>query len=201
MEKQTSLGIFSGGFANVLEEQWQVDLQLKAGDSDEGATISAHKLVLAARSKVFRKMLEHEEFKASFGMETITLSEMKHEEVKALVEFMYSDDSMPCCGVHARSLYLAAGKYEIPHLRDLCRKQLISSLNESNALDILELAQIPFENALNEAALGCIKTNITKIASTDEFKLFAASNPNLSVEIIKASFRRSSSNNGYSYCY
>lgn len=144
-------------------------------------------------------MLEHEEYKASIGMETITLSEMKHEEVKALVEFMYSDGSMPR-EVHARSLYLAADKYEIPHLRDLCRNQLISSLNESNALDILELAQIPFDNVLNEAALGCIKTNIAKMVSSDEFKLFAASNPNLTVEIMRSSFHRNR-NNGYSYCY
>lgn len=145
-------------------------------------------------------MLEHEEYKASIGMETITFSEMKHEEVKALVEFMYSDGSMPCCGVHARSLYLAADKYEIPHLRDLCRNQLISSLNESNALDILELAQIPFDNVLNEAALGCIKTNIATIVSSDKFKMFAASNPNLTVEIMRSFFHRNR-NNDYSYCY
>ncbi|ESQ38170.1 hypothetical protein EUTSA_v10029325mg [Eutrema salsugineum] len=200
MEKQTSLAIFSGGFANVLEEQWQVDVQLKAGDSDDGATISAHKLVLAARSKVFRKMLEQDESKASLGMEIITLSEMKHEEVKALVEFLYSDGTMPCEEMHARSLYLAADKYEIPHLRNLCRNQLISSLNLSNALDILELAQIPFDNALNDAALVFIKTNISKIVSSDELKLFAASNPNLTIEIMKASFKRTR-NNDYYYCY
>ncbi|CAH2059962.1 unnamed protein product, partial [Thlaspi arvense] len=198
MAKQTNLDIFCCGFANILDEQWQVDVLLKGGDSDPGAAISAHKLVLAARSKVFKKMLEEDECKASSGKEIITLSEMTHEEVKSLVEFIYSNGSMPYAG-HARSLYLAADKYEIPHLRDLCRNELISSLDSFNALDVFELAQIPFDQAFNDAALGCIKTNITTITDSDEFKLFVASNPNLTVEIMKASLYRGNTNG--SYCY
>lgn len=42
MAKQTNLDIFLGGFAHILEEQWQVDVLLKAGDhSDPDAAISA----------------------------------------------------------------------------------------------------------------------------------------------------------------
>ncbi|KAG2332363.1 hypothetical protein Bca52824_003543 [Brassica carinata] len=87
----------------------------------------------------------------------------------------------------SRSLYLAADKYEIPHLRDLCRNQLRSSLNSSNALNIIELAQIPFDKALNDAAFTTIKDNISTIASSAEFKLFVVNNLILSVEIMKAS--------------
>lgn len=135
-------------------------------------------------------MLEKDECKTSSEKEIITLSEMKHEEVKALVEFIYSNGSRPCAW-HARTLYLAADKYEIPHMRDLCRNELISSLNASNALDVYELAQIPFDDALNQAALDCIRMNITTIAYSDELKLFAESNPNLTVEIMKACVERS----------
>ncbi|KAF3564361.1 hypothetical protein DY000_02011894 [Brassica cretica] len=110
MAKQSNLNIFLDGFAHILEEQWQVDVLLKAGDSDPDAAI-------AARSKVFKKMLEEDECKTSSEKEIITLSEMKHEELKALVEFIYSNGSTLCAAGHARSLYLAADKYEIPHLR------------------------------------------------------------------------------------
>ena len=68
-------------------------------------------------------MLEEDECKTSSGKEIITLSEMKHEEVKALVEFIHNSGLTPCAE-HARSLYLAADKYEIPHLRNLCRTNL-----------------------------------------------------------------------------
>ncbi|KAG7533387.1 SKP1/BTB/POZ domain superfamily, partial [Arabidopsis thaliana x Arabidopsis arenosa] len=182
---------FSGGLAKVLAEKWQVDVMLKAKNSDEGSAISAHKLILASRSEVFKKMLELDEFKTATTkhVETITLSEMKQEELEAFVEFIYSDGSMLSANVkqHARSLYLAADKYEIMHLRDLCRTELISSLSFSNSLDFLELAQIPFDQVLHDEAFSYIITNISTIASSDEFKLFVASNPNLAVEIAKAS--------------
>lgn len=134
-------------------------------------------------------------------METVTLSEIKQDEVEALVEFMYSDGSLLSVKEqHVRSLYIVADKYEIMHLRDLCRYELISSLNSSNALDFLELAQIPFDKVLNDAAFNYIKTNITTIANSDEFKLFVANNPNLAVEIMKASLSQTSDNENCNNC-
>lgn len=190
-----------GGLRKLFKEQWQADVLLKAGESDECASIPAHKLVLASRSVVLKKIMESDELKASSKLEKLTFSEMKHEELEALVEFMYSVDgsvSSESLKEHVRSLYLAADKYEIPHLRDLCRNQLISSLNSSNALNILELAQIPFDEALNDAAFTSIKNNIKTIAASAEFKLFVVNHPDLSVEIMKASLTHP--RNCCSYC-
>ncbi|CAH8332499.1 unnamed protein product [Eruca vesicaria subsp. sativa] len=190
MATQSNKEIFLGGLKKLFKEQWQVDVLLKAGDSAKGATISAHKLVLASRSMVLKKMMESDELKSSSKLETVTFSEMKHEELEALVQFIYSVDgsiTSETLKKHVRSLYLAADKYEIPHLRDICRNQLISSLNASNALNILELAQIPFDKALNDAAFTAIKNNISTIASSAEFRLFVVNHPDLSVEIMKAS--------------
>nr|VDC89907.1 unnamed protein product [Brassica oleracea] len=200
MATQNNKEIFLSGLKKLFKEQWQPDVLLKAGNSDKGATISAHKLVLASRSLVLKKIMESDEFKASSKLETVTFSEMKHEELEALVEFMYCVDGCICLESlkkHVGSLYLAADKYEIPHLRDLCRagcdlcragskKHLISSLNSSNALNTFELAQIPFDKALNDAAFTTIKNNISSIANSAEFKLFVVNNPYLSVEIMKA---------------
>nr|VDC89909.1 unnamed protein product [Brassica oleracea] len=209
MATQNNKEIFLGGLKKLFKEQWQADVLLKAGNSDKGATISAHKLVLASRSMVLKKIMESDEFKASSSkLETVTFSEMKHEELEALVEFMYSIDgsiSSESFKKHVRPLYLAADKYEIPHLRDLCRSQLISSLNSSNALNshglnIIELAQIPFEKALHDAAFATIKDNISTIASSAEFKLFVVNNPYLSVEIMKASLIHPHINHKCRYC-
>ncbi|KAG2332361.1 hypothetical protein Bca52824_003541 [Brassica carinata] len=182
--------LFLGGLKKLFKEQWEADVLLKAGKSAKGETISAHKLVLASRSMVLKKMMESDALKSSSKLETVTFSEMKHEELEALVKFMYSiDGSIPPHSLkkHVRSLYLAADKYEIPHLRDICRNQLILSLNASNALNILELAQTPFDKDLNDAAFTIIKNNISTIASSPEFKLFVVNHPELSVEIVKAS--------------
>ncbi|KAJ4906707.1 putative BTB/POZ domain-containing protein [Raphanus sativus] len=200
MATERNREIFLGGLKKLLKEKWQADVLLKAGNSAEGATISAHKLVLASRSVVLRKIMESDEFKASSKLETVTFSEMKYEELEAFVEFMYCSISPESLKKHVSSLYLAADKYEIPYLRDVCRSLFISSLNPANALNIIELAQRPFDKALNDVAFTTIKDNISTIASSAEFKLFVVNNPYLSVEIMKASLIHPHINNKCRYC-
>ncbi|EOA32891.1 hypothetical protein CARUB_v10016207mg, partial [Capsella rubella] len=141
-------------------------------------------IVRASRSKVLKKMLKSDEFKTS----------------AIFVKFIYSDGSMLSSKMkqHVRALYLAADKYKILQLRELCRSELISSLAMENALDFLELAQTPFDKALNDAALSYIKANELRIPSFDKFKLFADSFPDLTVEMLEASLvGRSCYNCGY----
>ncbi|XP_048610013.1 putative BTB/POZ domain-containing protein At2g40440 [Brassica napus] len=191
MTTENNLEIFLGGFAKVFNEQWQVDVRLKAGDSNESAAISANKL--AARSEVFKKMLESDKFKGTADqIETVTLSELKQEELEALVGFIYNNRSVLSEKEkkHAQTLFVAADKYDIPHLRDLCRKELISSLKLANVINILELSLIPFDEALNDAATMFVVRNLLAICDTVEFRLFVGKNPDLTVDIMKSSKSR-----------
>ncbi|CAA7054362.1 unnamed protein product [Microthlaspi erraticum] len=132
-------------------------------------------------------MFESDKFKASSMMETVTVSDLKHEELVAFVEFIYSDGSMLSENAkqHAVSLYRAAAEYEIPHLGDLCRNVLISSLNSSNALKVLALSENPSDNALSDAALKVIKTHQRTIFASAEFEAFVVHHPILTVKIFK----------------
>ncbi|KAF8079872.1 hypothetical protein N665_0996s0026 [Sinapis alba] len=107
-----------------LQKSWKNNGKLTYGsragvdNDDDGSSISVHKLILASRSEVFKKMLESDDVKSEAKkVETVTLSEMKKEELEALVEFMYSDGTVLSAKAkqHVRSLFLAADKYEIPH--------------------------------------------------------------------------------------
>ncbi|XP_010496160.2 PREDICTED: putative BTB/POZ domain-containing protein At2g40440 [Camelina sativa] len=183
----TNKELFFDGIVKIFKEQ-QCDVRLKAcDDSDDEAAISAHKLFLSARSEVFKKMFESDNCKASSMLETITLSDLKQKELEAFVEFIYSDGSKLSLKAkqHVRPLYRAADKYEIPYLRDLCRDELVACLNSSNALKVLEVAQIPFDKALTNAALTTIKTFKKSISTSSEFKVFVANHPNLTLEIVK----------------
>ncbi|ESQ30826.1 hypothetical protein EUTSA_v10011973mg [Eutrema salsugineum] len=135
----------------------------------------------------FRLMFESDEFKASAKLETVTISEMKHEEVEALVEFIYSDGSTLSAKAkqNFQSLFIAAHKYEILHLQDLCRNELISSLSLTNALDVYKLSLVPYERDLEVAALEFILSNFKMIANSKEYELFVSKNPDLTVKIVK----------------
>lgn len=133
-----------------------------------------------------RNILESDDFKASLSKETITLSEMKHDELETFLEFIYngslSDTKMM---QHVHVLYLAADKYEIPHLQDLCRNQLIGSKNITNVFDVLELAKIHSDKILEHEVSEFIISHMEGISFSSKFMSFVDSNPALTVQMIR----------------
>ncbi|CAL9242511.1 unnamed protein product [Arabidopsis halleri] len=77
---------FFEGLVKTFKEQRQVDIWLKPGDQTDA--IPAHKLILVARSKVFRNILDSDDCNVSSN-KTITVLEMTHDELKTFLEFMY----------------------------------------------------------------------------------------------------------------
>ncbi|CAH8376529.1 unnamed protein product [Eruca vesicaria subsp. sativa] len=111
---------------------------------------------------------------------------MTHDELETFLEFIYngslSDTKMM---QHVRVLYLAADKYEIPHLQDLCRNQLSGSMNRRNVFDVLELAKIHSDKILQDAVSEFITSNMEEISSSSKFMSFVKRNPALTVQAIR----------------
>lgn len=137
---------------------------------------------------MFRKILELDDCKGSSmsSKETVTLSEMTHDELETFLDFLYNG-SLPDAKLvqHLRSLYLSAHKYEIPYLQDLCRKELISTINSSNVFDNVELAKIYSDKSLEVAVSRFIRSHMEEVAFSREFMSFVESNPALAVETIR----------------
>ncbi|CAH2058620.1 unnamed protein product [Thlaspi arvense] len=193
-EKTANKMEFFEGLMNAFKEQRQVDIWLKSGDQTDA--IPAHKLILAARSKVFRNILIDDCKGLSMSKETVTLSEMTHDELKTFLEFLYNG-LLPDTKLaqHVHKLYLAADKYEIPYLQDLCRDELITSMNSSNVFDNLELAKIYSDKILEDAVSEFIASNMEEIASSSKFMSFVENNPALTVQSIRGHVKKLE--NGY----
>ncbi|CAH8376415.1 unnamed protein product [Eruca vesicaria subsp. sativa] len=189
MERQAANKVeFNRALMNAFKEQFQ-DVWLKAGDQTDA--IPAHKIILVARSKVFRNILESDDFKASLSKETITLSEMKHDELETFLDFIYNG-SLPDTKMrqHVRILYVAAYIYEIPHLQDLCRNLLIVSLNTTNVFDVLELAKIHSDTVLEHEVSEFIISHMEGVSYSSKFMSFVESNPALTVQMIRGHVNR-----------
>lgn len=120
--------------------------------------------------------------------DTITLSELNYEELECLVEFLYTGSlSKEKMEKHVYSLSLAADKYEISYLQKFCERQMLRSLNSSNALDVLEISDICSYISLKETALNFIVKNMEDIAFSARYDQFALKNPHLCVQITRAS--------------
>ncbi|KAL0321789.1 UNVERIFIED_CONTAM: BTB/POZ domain-containing protein [Sesamum calycinum] len=178
--------IYLSGFAAAFRDHIHTDIQVKPGNNQP--SIPAHRALLAARSGIFRNILDSDECKAPPN-QTITLAELNYEELESLLEFLYSG-SLPKEKVekHVYSLSIAADKYEIPFLQKFCEHHMLGSLNSSNALDVLEISDTCSNQSLKETALNFIVRNMEDIVFSARFDAFALKNPHLTVQITRASF-------------
>lgn len=143
----------------------------------------------AARSDIFKNLLDSDGCKAPPSDGTITLAELSYDELECLLEFLYTGD-LPKEKVekHVYSLSIAADKYEIPFLQKFCENQMLGSLNTSNALDVLQISDTCSNQSLKETSLNFIVKNMEDIVFTSRFDAFALKNPHLTVQITRASF-------------
>ncbi|XP_009139129.1 putative BTB/POZ domain-containing protein At2g40450 [Brassica rapa] len=86
--------LFWGGMEYGMNEDSLREAFRKYGDVVESKNTGRGGLgllhsPLPRRPLVLSKTMESDEFKASSKLETVTFSEMKQEEIEALVEFMY----------------------------------------------------------------------------------------------------------------
>lgn len=132
-------------------------------------------------------MLDSDECKTS-SEESITLPDLTHDQLKSLLEFLYSGNLKAPYNQY-RALYLAADKYDISYLQVTCRNHFIASLSSRNVLDILELASIPSDTILKDAAISHIVKHMEEVVVPMKYETFVQRNPDLSVEITRAYLR------------
>ncbi|XP_059457574.1 BTB/POZ domain-containing protein At3g56230-like [Corylus avellana] len=177
------VSFLGAGFFTALKDQTHTDIQLKPANN--GLSMPAHRALLAARSQIFKNMLDSDVCKVP-PMDTLTLSEFNYEELECLLEFLYIG-SLPKEKVekHVCSLSLAANKYEISYLQKFCDRHMFRSKNTSNALDFLEISDICSNISLKESILNFIAKNMEDIAFSDRYEEFALKNPHLCVQITR----------------
>ncbi|ESQ52222.1 hypothetical protein EUTSA_v10017613mg, partial [Eutrema salsugineum] len=173
---------FLGDYVVAFKNGIHTDVIVKPGG--DGPGIPAHKAVLAVKSKVFSYMLDSDECKISTE-KSITVPDLSYEELNALLKFFYTGILRPT-NKHIRALYIAAYKYDIPYLQDLCRDHLISSLSLINVLDVLELSTIPSDDNLRYYAASFVLLHREEIVYSKRYKSFVRQNPDLSLYITKS---------------
>ncbi|KAF1870504.1 hypothetical protein Lal_00003710 [Lupinus albus] len=177
---------YLSGFVVAFKEQIHTDIFVNPGIN--GSPIPAHKFVLATRSEIFKNMLECDDCKSSPN-NTITIPDLNHEELESLLEFLYSG-TLPTQTLekHVYTLSRAADKYIIPHLLKHCERHLLSSLNISNALETLDVADSCSNHNLKETTLNFLVKNFEHVVSSTKFEAFVHRSPHLTVQLVTRAF-------------
>ena len=155
----------------------------------EDQKFPCHKVILAARSDVFRAMLSQE-------TEEIINNEVKivdscPEIVKNIIDFIYKG-SIPeeiddVCG----DLIYLATKYNLTGLALACEVALVKTICDANALSTLVLIDrhCP-RSSIRDDVIKYISMNTVNIIDTEHWETFVKQEPKLVTEVMKILARK-----------
>ncbi|KAL2945584.1 BTB/POZ and MATH domain-containing protein 4 [Bienertia sinuspersici] len=160
-----------------------------------GEKFYAHKLVLAARSPVFRsEFLE----KLEEGKEEIMVTDVEPKVFKAMLHFIYKDalveeaelTPLSSCESHIADLLIgkllaAADKYELGRLRQLCESSLCKGISVNTVGEILALADCHHATELKAVCLRFAAENLAAVMRSDGFEYLKEHCPSLQSELLK----------------
>ncbi|CAL1281791.1 unnamed protein product [Larinioides sclopetarius] len=183
-EKLSTCPSVQDDFKAIYNEKLFTDVVLKT------ATIAfpAHKIVLCARSSVFRAMLTND--MKEKNTDCIKVEDLEDETVQRLLLFLYSDNLEHLQWESAVQLYYAADKYAVEKLKVLCSSFLAENLSTSTASELLLLADTHSDPQLKQIVVDFILKHEKEIFRSKEWDKLSETNPQLVIQTMKLKFNR-----------
>jgi speckle-type POZ protein len=168
---------YPGGLRQHICNLWEKGQRCDVTFDVEGQSISAHRLILAARSPVFEAELFGSMAEAK--MASIKIKEMRAEVFHALLHFIYTDQlAEDGSGDHQtlsvellQGLLVAANRYSLDKLSLLCDEQLASGFSVDTVATTLLLADRHNRSELKRKSLDFASDpeNFSLVALTDGY--------------------------------
>ncbi|KAL7298144.1 hypothetical protein TKK_0009144 [Trichogramma kaykai] len=175
----------------------------------DGAKIPAHRCVLASRSPVFKAMFSRaSSCRGSNGLGklehqqqgVVEVKDVGHKVLKELLRFAYtgrlltdqqnsgssSHKSSSDCDEISADLLVAAEKYSLQGLKDLCEKRLMSRLSTKNAVEYLKLADTYGADRLKKRTIEFVAAHSDEIVHTQDFQLLGDLHRSVICELFRA---------------
>ncbi|GBM70065.1 TD and POZ domain-containing protein 4 [Araneus ventricosus] len=171
-------------FKALYNDQLLTDVVLKTSTK----SFPAHKIVLCARSSVFRAMLTND-MKEKIT-DCIKVEDLENETVHRLLLFLYSDNLEELQWESALKLYYAGDKYAIEKLKILCSSFLVDSLSTSTASELLLLADTHSDTDLKKFVEDFILEHEEEVFGSDEWDILSETNPKLVINTMKVKYKR-----------
>ena len=152
----------------------------------DGQTFPCHKVILGARSDVFKAMFS-EPLKFKENQEgVLNIDDTNAETMKSFIYFVYNDtltnEEITC------QLLILADKYNLKRLVDVCAKHFMASITTDNVLEIIYTAYLVNSEELLTASTNFMAKNQGKIAKGSYWNEIQSKNPKIATKIIEKIF-------------
>ncbi|CAN4095833.1 unnamed protein product [Withania somnifera] len=174
----------------LLDAELGCDIVFQVGEE----TFKGHKLILAARSPVFRAQF--------FGLignpktDEVELEDIEPSVFKAMLQYIYSDElpdlveitgSTSTCtsSIMMQHLLAAADRFGLDRLKELCEAKLCEEVNVDTVATTLSLAEQHHCPQLKAICLKFAATNLGVVMQKKGFKHLEQSCPSLLSELLE----------------
>ncbi|KAL2614040.1 hypothetical protein R1flu_025732 [Riccia fluitans] len=159
----------------------------------DGEVFQAHKLVLAARSPVFKAQLYGP--LRDRNSDKIEIEDIEAPVFKAMLHFIYRDtlpdthelagSSSSASTLMAQHLLAAADRYGLDRLRLLCESKLCEEVSTDTVATTLALAEQHHASQLKAVCLKYAAANLAAVMQSDGFEYLKDSCPSLQSELLR----------------
>ncbi|CAL1288919.1 unnamed protein product [Larinioides sclopetarius] len=148
--------------------------------------IHAHKVILTARSTVFKKIFHHD--MKEVEQNSVTISDVNFSTLQRLVEFLYTGVIVDAQNKDMDlqqlfDLYYAADKYEVMDLREMVGNTLLGRAQTDNTCEILIWADRHNDKDLKSRIMNFIRQNFEVVFKTDAWESCTLHYPRLAIEV------------------
>ncbi|KAF8786545.1 Speckle-type POZ protein like [Argiope bruennichi] len=154
------------------------DVKFKCG----AESFSAHKIILSARSPVFRAMFTT--YMTENLNNQVEITDISPQNFRVLLSYIYSGETGQLTFDSVEGLLFAGDKYELLELKRKCSEFLKSSVSTENALNVLVLGYL-HDDELKTFALEFIYKNITVLEKKEDFINLSECYSSLYLDILK----------------
>ncbi|GFV41089.1 BTB domain-containing protein [Trichonephila clavipes] len=163
-------------FEKAFESRQFSDITLKLN----AGSVQAHKFVLAARSPVFKELLENSE-----GVNELTINNITKSVLVNFLYYLYSGIIGTVQWDMLMQLYEVADRFQVDSLKQSCRCSMISNLKDRRACKTLQFAHKHKDSKLSNSVKVYMKNNFHRLQKTVCWESFRAESPDLAFDVYK----------------
>ena len=115
----------------------------------------------------------------------VEINDIQADTMETFLYFLYHDQVQDVKMINAK-LLLAAHKYNVLELMEVCTEYLKKNLSFENATDVLVSSHLTDQKNLFEIASAFIKKNEGKVVKTIAWEEFKKTNPTMAIDIISS---------------
>jgi BTB/POZ domain len=161
------LQVIQNNLSKLLENESLADIQFVFKDDH----IAAHSAIVAASSPVFAAMFEAGKFKEG-QTRTVNIEDIDSRVFRKLLRFLYtgsSGSSKQDPSDVLQAFFLAADKYQVDALKEICEECLIHQLELKNVIPLFVWAHLYGAEKLKEADVTYIVKQRNEVWKLEEW--------------------------------